>query len=73
MRSLLIRCQTLKPLQALETTVEESDASITRELERAVSNSNRSFKEAAEGRRTAVSPAAANAAAATINGASLPP
>jgi hypothetical protein len=61
----------LEPSQGLETTVEESTASITRELERAVSSSNRSFKEAAEGRCTAIFAAADSAVAAASNGGFL--
>ena len=53
----------------LETTVEESSASMTRELERAVARSNRSFREAAEGHMSGVSPEEASSAAATVKGA----
>jgi len=56
------------PLQGLETTVEESSGSIGRELENAVARSNSSFREAAEGRRVAVSPVEATRAAATVKG-----
>ncbi len=56
------------PLQGLETTVEESSGSIDRELKNAVARSNSSFREAAEGRRIAVSPMEATRAAATVKG-----
>ena len=55
-------------VQGLETTVEESSGSIDRELQNAVARSNRSFREAAEGRRTAVSPVEATRASASVKG-----
>ena len=55
-------------LQGLETTMEESSGSVDRELQNAVARSNSSFREAAEGRRVAVSPVEATRAAATVKG-----
>ncbi|CAK0785070.1 hypothetical protein CVIRNUC_008276 [Coccomyxa viridis] len=52
----------------LETTVEESSASMSKEFERAVARSNSSFREATENRGETVSPDAASSAAASVRG-----
>ena len=57
--------------QGLETTVEESSASMSKEFERAVARSNSSFREATENRGETVSPDAASSAAASVRGESL--
>ena len=57
-----------RALQGLETTVEESSGSIDRELKEAVAKSNNSFRGAAEGRRSVVTPIEATGAAPTIRG-----
>lgn len=61
----------LARVQGLETTVEESSASMSQELERAVMRSNCSFKEAAEGRDDTLSPDDASSAVASVRGKSL--
>ena len=61
----------LGTVQGLETTVEESSASMSKEFERAVARSNSSFREATENREDTVSPDAAGSAAASVRGESL--
>ena len=60
-----------RTVQGLETTVEESSASMTKELERAVARSNSSFRQATEGREDTLSPDVASSAAASVRGESL--